>query len=298
MSARLMCQLAYYAKHDGAVGPVSDFAMRPNASTGHYQRKIDTALGSVPRLTGTYFVPAPCYTKHNLRRVVRQTPVRVPHEVLDSELKARPLLRAELQASVDQRVWPEQYWRHPLVSAAARPVMPLALYVDGVAFLKKDSVLGIWVYSLLTEKRHLVCVLRKRWMCRCGCRGWCSLYPCLELVRWSLLWASRGEYPPTGHDGRQRALDEPRAALSGDELHFKGVLLHIKGDWAEFAHTLGFPTWSSNRNPCCFCHTDRLGMYSLHGASLLALPHPEITQVDYITACSRCQPRPSVVVEV
>jgi hypothetical protein len=76
------------------------------------------------------------------------------------------------------------------------------------------------------------------------------------------------------------------------------VLLHIKEDWAEFAHTLGFPTWSSNRSPCCFCHTDRLGMYSLHGASLLALPHPEITQVDYIVACSRCQPRPSVVVEV
>jgi hypothetical protein len=288
MSARLLCQLCFYAKHAGAVGSVSDFALRPNASSGHYQRKVDSALGVTLRTRVPYTLSVPAYSKHSMRREVRQTPVIIPHEALEAEFRARPTAIAELRCTVEQRDWSQQYWDHPAVRTSSRPIMPLALYLDGVPFLKKDSVLGFWIYSLMTEKRHLVCVLRKRWLCRCGCRGWCSLFPVMSFLRWTFRWAHQGVHPPSDHVGRAWSAGSQRAQLQGTDMTLRYVLLQIKGDWAEFAHTLGFPTWASARNPCCFCHADKAGLYSLRGASLLSLPFPEITPQDYADACARC----------
>ena len=52
-----------------------------------------------------------------------------------------------------------------------------------LALTKKDSPLtnAVEPVAELTEQRQLVCVLRKRWLCRCGCRGWCSLLPALNV---------------------------------------------------------------------------------------------------------------------
>ena len=36
-----------------------------------------------------------------------------------------------------------------------------------------------------------------------------------------------------------------RAGVAGTALALQGLLLDIKGDWAEFSHTLGFPTWKA-----------------------------------------------------
>ena len=67
-------------------------------------------------------------------------------------------------------------------------VHPSALYVDHVgSTTKRDGVVGFFIYSLVTQRRHLRVAVRKSDLCRCGCRGWCSLVdsvevPGLELV--------------------------------------------------------------------------------------------------------------------
>eukprot|EP00969_Alexandrium_andersonii_P218305 9641499-Alexandrium_andersonii.AAC.1 len=39
------------------------------------------------------------------------------------------------------------------------------------------------------------------------------------------------------------------------------ALTHVIGDWAEYAHTLGFETWSHARRPCLFCKCSRETLY-------------------------------------
>ena len=45
------------------------------------------------------------------------------------------------------------------------------------------------------------------------------------------------EFPSRRHDGGE--LDPTRLAFSGKPLSLRGALVQIKGDWAEFAHSLG-----------------------------------------------------------
>ena len=61
------------------------------------------------------------------------------------------------------------------------------------------------------------------------------------------------------------------------------------GDWAEFASSLGFPTWKSLAAPCFCCngHTDNL--YDFLRINALSLPWQEHKQEDYEHACQLCE---------
>ena len=60
-----------------------------------------------------------------------------------------------------------------------------------------------------------------------------------------------GVYPSTRHNGKafDSASDAVRATCAGDTLGWKAILLFVKGDWSEFALTLGLPTWASKAHP-------------------------------------------------
>ncbi len=122
--------------------------------------------------------------------------VNHPHEVLDKEMQQTPKVIAELRDQIATRSFPDAYFDHPVVkqyeAEPMRPVMPCALFLDGVPFTKRDGLLGIVVYSLISFKRHLLAVFRKSNMCKCGCRGWCSLWPVFDLIRWSFAQLARG----------------------------------------------------------------------------------------------------------
>jgi hypothetical protein len=46
LSAKSLCTICWYASRGGLLGPAAKFAFRPNdPATGHYQRKVDLALG-------------------------------------------------------------------------------------------------------------------------------------------------------------------------------------------------------------------------------------------------------------
>jgi len=283
-SARSLCVILYWARLSGAA--VGSWGMRPDAQSGHYQRHIDQKLKVSSRRNSMFKLPLPLYSKHSRGRIIRDVSVQVPHEVLDAEARADMCYPDTLARAVRERSLPPAYYD----GGGADDVGAAALYTDGVQFSKKDSVLGIWIYNVLLGTRHLCVPLRKSWLCRCGCRGWCTLVVVFEFLAWSLDCAKRGVFPEDGFRGV--VLTGERLAQAGSATLTKFTTLFTKGDWASFAHDFGLPSWASNVNPCCWCMCTREDWYDLIDAiaNLIDdLPWPTFTTQDYKDAIEACE---------
>jgi len=139
--------------------------------------------------------------------------------------------------------------------------LPLALFIDGVSYSQVDTAIGFWFVNLITGARYLVAVLRKALLCECGCKGWCSLAEVFSFIHWSLKGLSEGVFPSRRHDGREfRASDRKRAEVAGQPLQGRAALLCIKGDWSEYAHSFGFPSWNDGLRPCFACNCSKDNM--------------------------------------
>ena len=163
------------------------YAYPPDRNAHVYQAHLDTVL---PSAGPFYHVDTPIWNKGS-ERVTKSIPTACLWQRLGLEFKANQTLGHTLDGSIDAKpdvMRTEAYMSHPTVTASLEnenPLpLPLAMYLDGVAFTsalagRMDSLLGIWIINLLTEDRHLFCVIRLLDMCRCGCKGWCSLFPLL-----------------------------------------------------------------------------------------------------------------------
>ena len=67
--------------------------------------------------------------------------------MLDEELR-QPGVRERFLESVRDDVWPRCYKEHELVVAGRNPY-PLAIYLDGVPFQKRDGLLAIYGFLLV-----------------------------------------------------------------------------------------------------------------------------------------------------
>ena len=203
LSAKQVCSIAFWATKAGLSGPASKLALRPDSQTGKFSRKFDTFLGSLPSDVPAYEVPTVLRPRTTATRVVAQLPVMPPHESLLEELDVNGTsLAQELRDALDDDEMPPFYTDHPAVIAAPPDVLvhPAALYMDGVAFQRQDSVLGIWAHLLFSKKRHLLVVIRRSEMCTCGCRGWCTLQPVMTALAWSFRAMCSGTHPARRHD--------------------------------------------------------------------------------------------------
>ena len=93
-----------------------------------------------------------------------------------------------------------------------QPHLPLVLYADGVPYSQTDSLVGFWIYNLISERRHLVAAVKKRNLCKCGCKGWCGLYIIFEFLAWCLDALAQQVFPSHSPFGE---LDHVRKALGG-----------------------------------------------------------------------------------
>ena len=291
LSAKDVCTLCWHAKHAGAQGPAQDLAFRPDAPTGHFQRHLDTCTGVGRDVAGAYTLTVPGHDKYSLSRVDMTIPCLPLHETLAQEVQQDTSLAKACRSQLDGHEWSANYMDHPLVKASGdEAVHPLGLYVDGVPFLKKDSLLAFYGYHLVSGRRHLLVVLRKSQMCQCGCLGWCTISPVLRFLAWSFTALAAGRMPQARHNGQAfaSAEDSDRKAKAGQPL-LKALLVHLKGDWSEFCHTLGFPAWNSTLDPCFCCHATQDEMRKLGAFSVLHPPFPEKDQVAYEEACAACE---------
>lgn len=286
LTAKSACVIAHWASKAGAVGPAARLAFRPNAPTGHFQRHLDAVAGLRGKPGVHYPLPVPGHSKHSAARVVHNVKVLLPHECLHAEVTEDP----DLVAKARDTPWPPSFGQHAAVQGAVRTAIPLAFYLDGTQYATRGQLLVFVVCNLVSGARHLCCVLKKKDMCRCGCKGWCSAKPIMDMFAWSFAALARGVFPAATHDGSQWGEQEPlRRSLAGRPLSLVGAVCQVKGDWAEFAHTLAFPTWRSADYPCLWRRCDRDSMYSWEGVEHDSLPWGLVGEADYEAACRRCE---------
>ena len=210
--------------------------------------------------------------KGDLGRRWDAVPFVPPHECLLEELLVSDAAEVGYQQGLDDEQLLLLYNEHKAVISARAAGMatprPFVLYMDGVQFTRRETILGAWVSWLYSTKRHLIFVLRKGDSCNCGCNGWCSLYPLFLALRWSFSSLIQGSHPTSRHDGSAWLdSDAGRSSYAGEQLGGKGVCLFIKGDWAEIVQRWGFPSWQSGENPCPHCFTSARQLYDISGFS-------------------------------
>ena len=119
---------------------------------------------------------------------------------------------------------------------------------------------------------------------------WCSLFEIFRFVAW-VCWAlSRKMFPAARHDELPFGPEEEeRMNLIGREMPFRCCVLYIKGDWSEFASSLGLPQWGDGLRPCFCCNSSPDDLYQVAGVGAMKLPWRENEIDDYFRACEDCE---------
>ena len=289
LHANDVCILAHHACSAGAVGDtLKRVAMEPGKSSGNYSRHLQSALKlSYP--TEPYELTCPGRLRKEPGRTMVTLPVLPMQELLQKELEAN----AKAEASLSAATLPPNYHSHPVVrSNADKTVWPLSLYVDGVPVTKRDGLVAVTMTNLATGHRWLLAAVKRSHMCRCGCKGWCTMYHLMAWLRYCITALAQGRFPTHRADGTPFTDKEPlRKGLAGKDGPCAAIV-QLKADWAEFAHTLAFPTWSSKTNPCMFCNCSYESMTTeMPKCSKMHSPWRAKTQADLEAYCSRAEQR-------
>lgn len=289
ISARLFCVLIWWVSGFCDSEKLRNLGKKPGCSSGNYAKHIDARMGFKKRTRDFYHLQVPGHQRHDLSRTSHRLPALVGHEMLDDEIRNDPTVRIKLREAVEGGILPPAYHDSLTVQAAeGHPVVPCGIYVDAVPYSRTDSILGFWLINLISGSRHLMVTLRRRMTCRCGCRGWCSYDSIWRYIHWTVQCLASGEFPRKRHDGEDFE-EEFRKELGGQKLHMRGMILFVKGDWAEFHHTAGFSSWKNQERPCMFCVASQCDLYQIHDLSPCSFPFHEVTDDDWSTACRRCE---------
>ena len=284
-----VCKLAYFGKMGGMGGGVAALAKRPGLPTSHYNRHLKKLLGFETGSDVLDSLPLPSSDSGDGSRIEYRQPVIHPHEHLNLEMADDgEELKEKLAAARRDDLLPPVHTNHPIVLKHGTDVQPVVLYLDGVPTTKKDGVLGVWLYFHFSRKRHCCTIIKKSRMCKCGCRGWCTLFVVFAWLNWSFLLMADGEHPSRTWDNCVFE-DLLRLGLIGVPLLFKACLVAIKGDWKEVAETFQFSNWMTKLAPCygCWCTTNNY--LQDEGFSSDNTIWPDFTMQDYEEACTSCE---------
>ena len=245
LSATQACLLAFWAHKADAVGDVSKLGIKPGHQPGYYSTRYDKVVGTSPHDPLRYQVMVAKRFKYDAIRRIVPMPMILPHECLGEEVVQDPDVVRDFEKARKARDISARYFSHSFVTScpASESVLPFVLYLDAVKYTRRDNILGLWCYLLISGERHLLFSMRKSEYCNCGCRGWCSLYPVLSALAWSCEAMGKGLHPAGRHDHMPwRAEDSQRENLADRPSGLRSLCLLVEGDWMEFAHSLGLPT--------------------------------------------------------
>ena len=240
-----VCVMCWWLKLAGLGGMVQHVAKRPGQQSGKYKVHLRKKLG-IDKLADARLstLEVPCSEKHTGIRIMHKMPVLNPYEAINLEAANDETLQDTWQQAVDENRLPPMYTDHVVVRNAranGKTAFGCCLYVDGVPTTKRDGIVGFWVYTLLSRKRHLCAVIRKHRLCTCGCKGWCSMWTIFNWLHWNFAAMSAGNHPSTDH--LLQTIDDPiRTAVAGALLLYIAALICVKGDWMEYATTFAFST--------------------------------------------------------
>ena len=291
LSAHVFCIIMFLAGKAG-IREAVEWGLPPGKSTGNYAKKVRTKLGwSGSGKKKFLFMQVPSQGKHAIERNITTVAVIPGHEQLVEDVEGIEASKSILAEKKRASDLPLCYTEHPIVQGAqpGELVIPIGVYLDGVPYSQTDSVIGMWLINLLDQRRYLMALVRKRNLCMCGCRGWCSFYGFFCMIHWVLQALARGQFPDDRFDGAWQPSDVVRSEKSGRPFNFKCACLYVKGDWSELGVTLGFPTWKDALRPCFCCNASHDTLYSTLGMSIDRLTWLVNQDDDYFESCSRCE---------
>ena len=265
---------------------------QPGVHSSSYQRHLDTLPETCRDRSTFYELDVAGYSKQDLSRTSHTLLVSPSHEEICDAVVGTRGWQTKLNELVPEM--PPAYHDHPIVKEARlahEPVVgPLALYLDGLPYSLTDSVLAFWLEDLVTTTRYCIAIFRKRLSCKCGCKGWCSLFPIWMYVRYVLLALARGMMPESRHNGTPfRETDIKRAARRGEPMPRKFATVYVKGDWMEYSGTIGFSAHNDGLRPCFECVAFGMGMYEIQNCFPSQLCWHTNDDDAYDFACSRCE---------
>jgi hypothetical protein len=116
--------------------------------------------------------------------------------------------------------------------------------------------------------------------------------PVFEAIGWDCETMLTGIRAAARHDLKPFSAKEAFLSVAaGTSLGFTAMCLLVKADWAEWVHTLGFPSWNDSNSPCPLCFTDKESMHKLPGFCSRRMPKQAKTSLHYDAACSACEIR-------
>ena len=252
MTAQDVCIIAHWAQAAGAEG-LSHIAKGPGAQSGSYKRHLDSFL--VPNSTvQTYPLTVPGHLKASGARQDVVLHVIPPHEIFADFCQKEGWIE-ETEVAKTEGSLPQNYLQNPIVKSARSDeiVVPMAVFIDGVQYAKRNSMVLITLQFALSQKIFPAVVLRKRLLCQCGCLGWCTLHSVYSFLDWSFTQMAAGKFPAMDHLGAPFAEDDPRAQKAGRRMSAKGIVLQFRADWAELVTRLGLRSWNHTTHPCFLC---------------------------------------------
>ena len=179
---RDFCIIMYWAGKAG-VAIASKLGLRPDSPNGHYARKCNMTMPE--SADAIYSLEIPGHRKADLSRTLHENIVLAPHELLATDIAGLAGLRTQLVEAIESNSLPPSYYDHVVVTRnPTEHVWPISLFVDGVPYSQVDSVIGLWLVNMVNGQRYLFATSRNKFMCRCGCKGWCSLFAMFRFLRW------------------------------------------------------------------------------------------------------------------
>eukprot|EP00971_Amphidinium_carterae_P325724 6456129-Amphidinium_carterae.3 len=289
LTAKAVCTISYWCSQAGLEG-LEPLALAPDQAGGNFQRRLDKFMRGTYGTAKELYEPCiPCYSRGLGERVSMRMPMLPPHQIV-AELTGSELAET-METLKPPRAVPEVYLTHPVVvESEAEPVVPLALFVDGLTLRKNENMLAITFQGAFGGFSPKLSVgVRKRFLCQCGCAGWCTLNAVFSILRWSLSALKCGVWPEKQHDGSDWPLDSPFKERAGQQLP-RACLVQLRADLAEYSHTLGLPSVASGPAPCCLCtcnHEQMLKVDDLTDDNTVQFEQKDYSSMD--DACSRCE---------
>ena len=205
-------------------GKGTALAVKPGQAGGNYSRRFDTVVGTSVRGKGdgSIDVRIPGHERATASRTEIVYEALLPFQSLAKDM-AQPGALAAVDEEAKKGCWGPRYSDHPVrLDHPDSTVVPLALYIDGVAygFAQKEKATGFWIVNISTNQRYLVLCLRDRWKCRCGCGGWDSYFSAFVFVSWVLEVLQSGVYPTCQPDGTDWPVGSDELGLAGQPLFF------------------------------------------------------------------------------
>ena len=119
----------------------------PGASSGHYARRVREAMGSQGGSDHGYAFSVPAgQATAALGRTSKALYAHAAHEAISASIE--PTDRCRLDEAIEGDELPPCYHNSPAVKEYGTKVFPTAIYLDGVNFTRRESVLAFYIYIL------------------------------------------------------------------------------------------------------------------------------------------------------